>query len=130
MTKKGSSEMKTRDVIAIVLVVLTLAGCSGLKYKPYGKGMPYQVGFQDFLIKEGVYKVSYTGPTNSSQQLAMKFMYKRARELCRQKGFKSFEVSSENAMSKDNGSTHLGYGAVVSNNQPVSSVTITCTGDA
>ena len=120
--------MKKTNVITAVLVVLTLAGCSGLKYKPYGKGMPYQVGYHDFELKEGVYKVSYTGPTNSSTQQAMKFMYKRARTLCKQKGYKSFEVSNENAMSKDNGSTHLGYGAVVSNNQPVSSATITCTG--
>lgn len=107
--------------------ILLMTGCaSGLQYKQYGVGRPTQVGYSDFQIKENQWKVTYTGAMNSNPELAMKFMYKRAKELCLQKGYNDFDVTNDGQLEKNNGSTYLGYGNTISNNQPISTATVTC----
>ena len=120
--------MKHLISIAVIAALgMSLAGCtSGLKYKKYGDGIPYQVGYSDFKIKDNQWKVTYTGPRDSNPELAMKFMYKRAKELCLEKGYKDFEINNNIQSEKNNGSTNLGYGTTISNNQSVSSATVTC----
>jgi len=122
--------MKLKMIVGIsltALAVLSFTGCaSGLKYKKYGDGIPTQVGYSDFQIKDNQWRVTYTGPRDSNPELAMKFMYKRAKELCLEKGYKDFEVNSNIQSEKNNGTTYLGYGNTISNNQPVSSATVTC----
>ena len=120
--------MKKLVSIAIIATLgISFVGCtSGLKYKKYGDGIPYQVGYSDFQIKNNQWKVTYTGPRDSNPELSMKYMYQRAKELCLEKGYKDFEVNNNAQLEKNNGTTNLGYGTIVSNNQPISSATVTC----
>ena len=108
--------------------VFLFTGCvtSGLEYKQYGNGMPTKVGYSDFQIKEIQWKVTYTGAMDSNPELAMQYMYKRAKEVCLKNGYKDFDVVGENQLEKNNGSQHIGYGYTISNNQPVSTCTVIC----
>lgn len=121
-------ENKIKISIVGLVSILGLSGCltSGLEYKQYGVGMPTKVGYSDFQIKENQWKVTYTGAMDSNPELAMQYMYKRAKELCIQQGFKDFDVSNNSQLEKNNGSQHLGYGYNISNNQPISTATVTC----
>lgn len=120
--------IKYKTFIIGLSSIFGLSGCisSGLEYKQYGVGIPTKVGYSDFQIKENLWNVSYTGSNGSEPQLAMQYMYKRAKELCQQKGYKDFDVINNNQLEKNNGNQHLGYGYVITNNQPISTATVTC----
>lgn len=125
MSKKIKLALTTVSLFGIALIS---TGCvtSGLEYKQYGNGMPTKVGYSDFQIKDNQWNVTYTGAMDSNPQLAMQYMYKRAKELCLEKGYKDFDVTNNSQLEKNNGTTNIGYGTTLSNNQPISTGTVTC----
>ena len=121
-----------KKTLSFSFIGILMIGCVGndVPYKKYGDstgiGFASKVGYSDFQIKENQWKVTYTGAMDSNPELAMQYMYKRAKEVCLKNGYKDFDVVGENQLEKNNGSQHIGYGYTISNNQPVSTCTVIC----
>ena len=121
--------MKNAILIALILFLVGCGGgsSSGLGYKKYGDGTyGSAVGYSDFRINDNQWRVTYSGQANTSYEKSVRYMYKRAKDICLENGFKSYEVSGNTQGNKDNGSTYVGYGQTYSSNSPISSGTVTC----
>lgn len=92
-------------------IILGLSGCGQIPYKKYGVGTyGSKVGYSDFEIGKNKYKVSYTGGVDDDRNKVVEFTYKRAKELCIEKGFKDFEISNtESTSNKTSSTTTHGY---------------------
>ena len=104
--------MKIKLLISIALLVLTSGCMSPIEYKKYGEGMTFRVGYSDFEIGKNKYKVSYMGGVYDSPDVVMKNAYRRAKELCMEKGFNNYEASNGAMSNKDASSSSQNFGAV------------------
>ena len=98
---------------AITFIALLVSGCSvNVPYKKLGDspGWASGVGFSEFEIGKNKYKVSYTGGVYDSADKVMKFTYKRAKELCLEKGFKEYDITNTGMGSKAAGGMSQSYG--------------------
>lgn len=123
--------MNMKQVLLITLTFFLIGcgggGSSGLGYKKYGVGTyGSAVGYSDFQINDNQWRITYTGQANTSYEKTVRYMYQRAKEICLENGFKSYEVSGNTQGNKDNGSTNVGYGQTYSSNSPISSGTVSC----
>ena len=93
-------------VVMLVFLTFYFTGCGQIAYKKYGDGTyGSKVGYSDFEIGKNKYKVTYTGGVNEDRNRIIKFAYKRAKELCEEKGFKGYKVSNTESTANDAGST-------------------------
>jgi hypothetical protein len=97
--------------IVTILAVLTGCGAGGIKYKKYGgSGWASKVGYSDFNIGSNKYKISYTGGVNDDTNKVMKYAYKRAKDLCLEKGFNEYVASNSDMGSKATGGMTENFG--------------------
>ncbi|MBL4730764.1 MAG: hypothetical protein JKY28_05300 [Sulfurimonas sp.] len=105
--------MKTIITLSAIALLLVLSGCmSPIAYKKYGDGMTSRVGYSDFEIGKDKYKVSYMGGVHDSHHVVMKNAYRRAKEVCFEKGFENYEATNGSMSTKDSGSTSQYFGNV------------------
>ncbi|MGD0405690.1 MAG: hypothetical protein ABSB10_03470 [Candidatus Bathyarchaeia archaeon] len=79
--------------ILIVIVGLTLALVSGCAtpYQPKG----FRGGYTDTHIKDNIYFVEFSGNAYIDTTTAVKYMHRRAKELCQEKGFSDYRFMGE-----------------------------------
>jgi hypothetical protein len=94
----------------ILLTILSLSGCGEVQYKKYGEGITSRVGYSEFEIGHNKYKVTYTGGVYDNQQQVMKFTYKRAHDLCKEKGFNESDITNTNLNNEVSSTTTQNYG--------------------
>lgn len=74
-------------VLAGIVVAL---GCA-TPYQPMG----FSGGYKEELLYQDVYFVEFHGNANTARSTVTKYVYQRANELCREKGFDDFVVLDE-----------------------------------
>ena len=95
-----------KKIILSGVVIALLTGCTQIAYKKYGTGgYASKVGYADFEIGKNKYKVSYTGGVYEDRNKVVKFAYRRAKELCKEKGFNDYDISNSESSSNKTGST-------------------------
>lgn len=84
---------------------------AGMDYKKIGEGfIGSGVGYSDFEIGNNKFKVSYTGAVNNTADEVMKYTYQRAKELCAEKGFTSYDISNTAMNQKASSSATQSFG--------------------
>jgi len=92
-----------KKILLLVLAIVLLGGCTQTAYKQYGNKYPSKVGYSDFQIGKNKYKVTYTGGVYDDGNKVVEFAYRRAKELCKEKGFSDYEIANtESASNKVN----------------------------
>jgi hypothetical protein len=88
--------------------MLLLTGCTRTHQPNYTKLVPKDevyfniaVGYEDFKIGENRFKVIYNGYVSNSQNDVMRFLHKRAEQLCKEHGFDAQEYSNTNIIKDD-----------------------------
>ena len=94
---------------SILLIAIGFNGCA-MAYKKYGEGVAHKVGYSDFEIGKNKYKVSYAGSVSDEPQKVMEFAYKRAKDLCKEKGFDKYNITNTDMNNKITSSTTTSYG--------------------
>jgi len=94
-----------KKLLSVVIISGMFIGCGQVAYKKYGVGLAgtydSKVGYSDFEIGKNKYKVTYTGGSYEDQNKVTKFAYKRAKELCVEKGFTTYKVSNTESSSTE-----------------------------
>jgi len=99
--------MKLLRVIPFAAIGILLSACSHPGgYVPYGmydKG-PSKVGagYEDFHVKDDVWHISYKGFYADGPGQVTQYFHRRAGEVCRENGYSTYEVISEQAATMAN----------------------------
>lgn len=80
---------KLEKLLVLFFVSVLIAGCS--TYKARDDGM-FKVGYEEALLDDGSYQLTYYGSTSDSHERVEKLWRRRANELCRGE---AYEASSE-----------------------------------
>jgi hypothetical protein len=97
----------------VILLAIGITGCAEVKYKKYGQGgYASKVGYSDFEIGKDKYKITYLGGVHDSPTRVMEFTYHRAKEICQEKGFASYEISNTDTLNKSTSSSSQQFGAM------------------
>lgn len=82
-----------RNIVALILMGLSLAGCSLLQPTPY---QPYGVvgGYKDVQLTPHVYQVYFSGNNRTPFLQMGNYLLRRSGELTREKGYHYFAVLS------------------------------------
>ena len=92
--------------IGLLVTVFTLAGCAAdIPYTKLGESWASSVGYSDFEIGSNRYKVIYTGGVYNSPSIVTQYAYKRAKELCEEKGFSSYNTLHTDSINQQD---HIG----------------------
>ena len=114
----------------VILLAIGINGCAEVEYKKYGEGgYASKVGYSDFKIGKNKYKVTYIGGVYDSPTKVMEFTYRRAKEICHEKGFSSYEISNTDTLNKSTSSSSQQFGAMQfkdSKNQTMHSLDVQC----
>jgi len=84
--------MKTK-LLSITVSCAALAGCV-MKPTPY-QPMAYAGGYRDTHIHDNIYYVTFKGNAFLDTGTAVQYFHRRAKELCKEKGYTDYRVMSE-----------------------------------
>ncbi len=78
----------------MILFLLFIAGC--LRPTPYQKMDQGSscCGYTDQHLKGNIYKVTFNGNTMTDRETVTKYAYRRAEEVCREKGYRTYTMLS------------------------------------
>ena len=95
-----------RLVVGLVIVVALVGAACATTYKPRGTRGG---GYSDYRIAEDVFSVSFKGNTATPEELAEKYLLRRASEVTLEHGFAYFAIEAEKGRTR---SSSLGYSGV------------------
>lgn len=111
----------------LLLAASLLMGCGP---KPYMKEEPSWwspgVGYSEFGIGENKYKVSYMGSVGDEPTTVMKYTYRRAKELCLEKGFEDYTASNATSSGLTSGGGGIGNTTFDAHTRTVYSMDVEC----
>ncbi len=83
-------EWKMRRIFSVFIVstVLLLIAACATPYQPAGSD---GLGYSDWLIKDNIFHVVFTGNPNTSYQDVWMYAERRAREICAARGYADYE---------------------------------------
>lgn len=113
--------------IVLLFATTLLIGCASSPYMKEGTSwLEYNVGYSDFELGENKYKVSYTGSVGDEPTTVMKYTYRRAKELCKEKGFEDYTASNATSSGITTGGGSVGHTVFSTHTHTVYSMDVEC----